>query len=121
MMGVAAVLLPLAALIPSVGSREATISVAMVAAFGHAIWLPNLTSLAIDAIPPRLLATSFGLIAGGSSLGGIAMNMLVAATVQRQSYAPCFLAAAALHPLAIALLATGLGRGPSGEAEARPH
>jgi len=121
MMGVAAVLVPLAALIPSVGSREATISVAMVAAFGHAIWLTNLTSLAIDAIPPRLLATSFGLIAGGSGLGGIAMNMLVAATVQRQSYAPCFLAAAALHPLAIALLATGLGRGPSGEAEARPH
>lgn len=110
MMAVAAMLVPLAALIPSVGSREATIAVAMVAAFGHAIWLTNLTSLAIDAIPPRLLATSFGVIAGGSGLGGIVMNMLVAATVQRHSYAPCFLAAAALHPLAIALLAAGLGR-----------
>ena len=110
MMAVAAALVPLAALIPSVSSREATIAVAMVAAFGHAIWLTNLTSLAIDAIPPRLLATSFGVVAGGSGLGGIAMNMLVADTVQRHSYAPCFLAAAALHPLAIALLAVGLGR-----------
>jgi ABC-type branched-subunit amino acid transport system permease subunit len=62
---VAAVLVPIAALIPSVGSREAKIAVAMVAAFGHAIWLTTLTSLAIDAIPPRLLATSFGVIAGG--------------------------------------------------------
>jgi ACS family hexuronate transporter-like MFS transporter len=112
MMAVAAVFVPLAAFVPSVESRGATIAVAMVAAFGHAIWLTNLTSLAIDAIPPRLLATSFGVIAGGSGLGGILMNMLVADTVQRHSYAPCFLAAAALHPLAIALLLIGLRRKP---------
>ena len=112
MMAVAAMLVPLAAFVPSVESRGATIAVAMVAAFGHAIWLTNLTSLAIDAIPPRLLATSFGVIAGGSGLGGILMNMLVADTVQRHSYAPCFLAAAALHPLAIVLLLIGLRRKP---------
>jgi len=86
------------------------IAAGMVVALGHAIWLTNLTSLAIDAIPPRMLATSFGVIAGGSGLGGIAMNMLVAATVQRHSYAPCFQAAAVLHPLAIVLLLAGLAR-----------
>jgi MFS transporter, ACS family, hexuronate transporter len=110
MMAVAAVLVPVAAVIPAVESRGAVIAAGMVVALGHAIWLTNLTSLAIDAIPPRMLATSFGVIAGGSGLGGIAMNMLVAATVQQSSYAPCFHAAAVLHPLAIALLLVGLAR-----------
>lgn len=110
MMAVAAVLVPLAAAIPAVESRNAALAAGMVVALGHAIWLTNLTSLAIDAIPPRMLATSFGVIAGGSGLGGIAMNMLVAATVQRHSYAPCFQAAAVLHPLAIAILLVGLAR-----------
>jgi ACS family hexuronate transporter-like MFS transporter len=110
MMVVAAVLVPVAAVIPAVESRNAVLAAGMVVALGHAIWLTNLTSLAIDAIPPRMLATSFGVIAGGSGLGGIAMNLLVADTVQRHSYAPCFLAAAVLHPLAILLLLAGLAR-----------
>ena len=110
MMAFAALLVPVAAVIPAVESRTAVIAAGMVVALGHAIWLTNLTSLAIDAIPPRMLATSFGVIAGGSGLGGIAMNMLVAATVQRHSYAPCFQAAAVLHPLAIVLLLAGLAR-----------
>ncbi|MGI9178830.1 MAG: MFS transporter, partial [Pirellulales bacterium] len=107
MMVVAAAIVPLAAVIPTLATRDAAVAVAMAVACGHAIWLTNLTSLAIDAIPPRLLATSFGVIAAGSGLGGIAMNALVADTVHRQSYAPCFLAAAVLHPLAIALLLGG--------------
>jgi ACS family hexuronate transporter-like MFS transporter len=110
LMTAAAGIVPLAAVIPLVESRDAALTVAMVVALGHAIWLTNLTSLAIDAIPPRLLATSFGVIAAGSGLGGIAMNTLVADTVQRHSYAPCFLAAAVLHPLAIAVLLGGLAR-----------
>lgn len=110
MMVVAAMLVPVAAVIPSIESRGMVLAAAMIVALGHAIWLTNLTSLAIDAIPPRMLATSFGVIAGGSGLGGIVMNMLVADTVQRQSYAPCFLAAAVLHPLAILLLLTGILR-----------
>ncbi len=110
MMAIAAVIVPLAAVMPVVESRNTAMAVAMAVAFGHAIWLTNLTSLAIDAIPPRLLATSFGVIAAGSGLGGIVMNTLVADTVQRHSYAPCFLAAAMLHPLAIALLVGGLRR-----------
>jgi ACS family hexuronate transporter-like MFS transporter len=109
MMIVAAVLVPAAALIPAAESRTAVLAAGMVVALGHAIWLTNLTSLAIDAIPPRMLATSFGVIAAGSGLGGIAMNMLVADTVQRHSYGPCFGVAAVLHPLAILLVLAGLG------------
>lgn len=110
MMAVAAAIVPFAALIPAVESGQVALAAGMAVAFGHAIWLTNLTSLAIDAIPPRLLATSFGVIAGGSGLGGIAMNMLVADTVQQHSYAPCFLAAAVLHPVAILLLLGGVNR-----------
>lgn len=110
MMVVAAAIVPVAALIPSVESGKAALAVGMAVAFGHAIWLTNLTALAIDAIPPRMLATSFGVIAAGSGLGGVAMNILVADAVQRHSYAPCFLAAAVLHPVAIFLLLAGLNR-----------
>lgn len=108
MMGLAAVLVPVAAAIPALASREAALAAAMVVALGHAIWLTNLTSLVIDLVPPRMLATSFGVIAAGSGLGGIAMNTLVARTVTAYSYDPCFLAAAVLHPLAIALVVAGL-------------
>lgn len=104
MMAVAAALVPLAAVIPWVPSSSTAIAVAMIVALGHAIWLTNLTALAIDAIPPHLLPTGFGLIAAGSGLGGILMNMLVAGTIRQHSYTPCFLAAAVLHPVAILLL-----------------
>jgi ACS family hexuronate transporter-like MFS transporter len=110
MMVVAAAIVPISARLPSVESAKAALAIGMAMAFGHAIWLTNLTALAIDAIPPRMLATSFGVIAAGSGLGGVAMNILVADAVRRHSYAPCFLAAAVLHPLAILLLRAGLAR-----------
>lgn len=110
MMTAAAAIIPLAALIPWLSATTAVIAVAMLVALGHAVWLTNLTALAIDAIPPRLLATGFGLIAAGSGLGGILMNMLVASTIQQHSYTPCFLAAAVLHPLAILILSMARAR-----------
>ena len=113
LMAVAALLVPAAAVVPFVEGTPMVFAAVMVAAFGHALWLTNLTTLAIDLIPAGMLATSFGAIAAGSGLGGIVMNMLVAATIERQSYAACFLAAAVLHPLAIGLVAGGLWKAVS--------
>lgn len=113
LMAVAALLVPVAAVVPFVDGTSLVFAAVMVAAFGHALWLTNLSTLAIDLIPARMLATSFGAIAAGSGLGGIVMNMLVAATIERQSYAACFMVAAVLHPLAIGLVAGGLWKAVS--------
>ena len=108
LMLVAALLVPAAAAVPFMVGMSAVYATVMIAAFGHAVWLTNLSALAVDLIPPRMLATGFGVIAAGSGLGGIVMNTLVATTIDRYSYTPCFLVAAVLHPLAIAVVGAGL-------------
>jgi len=119
LMAVAALLVPAAALVPFLGDMPPVFAVVMVAACGHAIWLTNLSALAIDLLSPRMLATSFGVIAAGSGLGGIAMNSLVAMTIERHSYASCFFAAGILHPVAIVLVAGGLWAGINAAGPAR--
>lgn len=110
LMAVSAGLVPAAALVPAAGGPGGVFAVVMVAALGHALWLTNLSALAVDLVPGRILATSFGVIAAGSGLGGMAMNALVASTIERHSYAPCFQAAAVLHPLALGMVCVGLRR-----------
>jgi ACS family hexuronate transporter-like MFS transporter len=67
-------------------------------------WLINLSSLVVDLVPQRSLATTFGVIAAGSSLGGMVMNWAVGRLVTNYSYAPAFLVMACVHPLALLLV-----------------
>jgi MFS transporter, ACS family, hexuronate transporter len=66
--------------------------------------MSNLTALVVDIIPSRIMATTFGVISAGSSVGGILMNWVVSGTLESYSYTPCFFLMAVMHPLAIALL-----------------
>ncbi|HEY5792418.1 MAG TPA: hypothetical protein VIS74_03910, partial [Chthoniobacterales bacterium] len=92
---------PLVALSPSTGM---VLALASLIALAHAAWLGNISALVVDLIPPRIMATTFGVIAGGSALGGIAMNSLVSWMVKDFSYTPCFFVMALMHPIAIWLL-----------------
>ncbi len=76
----------------------------MVVVLAHTAWLSNITALVVDLVPERILGTSFGLIAAGSALGGIAMNALVSRITAGGSYDPCFLIFACAHPLALLLI-----------------
>ncbi|XHR28361.1 MAG: MFS transporter [Chthoniobacteraceae bacterium] len=99
-----ACLVPVSFFIPTVPSVAAVIALGMLIAFAHTCWLSNLTSLIVDIVPSRILGTAFGVIACGSTLGGIFMNQLVAWFVENRSYDGCFYLMTFLHPAALLLI-----------------
>lgn len=99
-----ACLVPASFFIPGVPGLGAAIALGMLIAFAHTCWLSNLTSLVVDIVPGRILGTAFGVIACGSTLGGIFMNQLVAWFVENRSYNGCFYVMAFLHPLALLII-----------------
>lgn len=92
---------PLVALAPGAGLA---IALAALIALAHASWLSNLSALIVDIIPKRIMATTFGVIAAGSAVGGMAMNEVVSWMVRDFSYTPCFFIMAFMHPIGIILL-----------------
>lgn len=100
----AAIAMPLSALVPGVDAVGAVLAIGMVVALAHMTWLINLSSLVVDLVPQRSLATTFGVIAAGSALGGMAMNSAVGKLVTHYSYAPAFFAMAVVHPIALLLV-----------------
>ncbi len=99
-----AVLVPLAASIPHLGSLWLVLAVGMIAVLAHLAWLINLSALVVDIVPKPSLGFTFGVVATGSSLGGLMMNRAVGALVTDHSYTPAFHFMLLLHPLAWLLL-----------------
>ncbi len=79
----------------------------MFAVFAHLAWLINLSSLVVDLVPRASLGFIFGLVAAGSSVGGLMMNRAVGALVTNASYDPALGFMLLLHPLAWMLLRFG--------------
>jgi ACS family hexuronate transporter-like MFS transporter len=105
----AAGLVPLSFFVPAMQTVDGVVFIGMIVTFAHTAWLTNLTSLVVDIVPGRILGTAFGVIACGSTLGGILMNQVVAWLIGHSSYNDCFLLMAFLHPLAL-LIIWGLRR-----------
>lgn len=99
MLGCAA-LVPLGAVIPHVDALWLVLAFGMVAVLAHLAWLINLSALVVDLVPRGSLAFAFGVIAAGSSLGGLMMNKAVGSLVTNTSYDPAFGFMLLLHPLA---------------------
>jgi len=99
LMGFAACLAPLGALIATQPSLALTYALGALVALAHMAFLVNLTTLAVDIFPPRQVGTIFGLIAAGSGVGGIISTGIVGHFAEGRDYAPLFLAMAALHPI----------------------
>lgn len=95
-----AVLVPLGAAIPHVDALWLVLAFGMVAVLAHLAWLINLSALVVDLVPRGSLAFAFGVIAAGSSLGGLLMNKAVGSLVTQTSYDPAFGFMLLLHPLA---------------------
>jgi ACS family hexuronate transporter-like MFS transporter len=139
MLGCACVM-PVSPFIAKAAGLDSTMMLAICAVFASLAWLINISALVVDVVPKHSLGTVFGVVAAGSTLGGIAMNMVVAAmvsgpsaksagfldqafkalfgplvgAVEGKGYEPWFLAMAFLHPLALLLLwAGGVHRRPS--------
>jgi ACS family hexuronate transporter-like MFS transporter len=125
-----ACLTPLSPLIASVSGLPLTMVITGVVVFASLSWLINISALIVDVAPKHSLGTIFSVVAAGSTLGGIIMNMIVAVMVSGpstkaagfldagfqkllgpllemvsgQGYGPWFLAMAFLHPLALIFL-----------------
>lgn len=99
-MQAAAMVAPLGALVALKPPLEIALLLGAVVSFCHLTWQVTLTALAVDVVPPRIVATVFGLIAAGSGLGGLLSTDGVGRLVSAYSYAPVFALMALLHPCA---------------------
>jgi len=85
---------PLAALVRDL---NLALAVALVVVLARMAWLINLSALVVDLVPHPNLATVFGIVAAGSTTGGIVMNNLVSHSVGAFGYRPAFISMARLH------------------------
>ena len=132
MLGCACVM-PLSPWIAQVSGLSLAMTLTVVSVFASLAWLINISSLVVDIVPKHSLGTVFSVVATGSTIGGIVMNMIVATMVsgpstrpagfldqavktvfgpvlellQGHGYAQWFLIMAFLHPLAWLILKLG--------------
>ncbi len=130
---VCACLMPLSALITLAPDVNGALVLAAVTVVASLAWLINISALVVDLVPHHSLGTVFSVVAAGSTLGGIMMNLFVATMVsgpaacgdgfldrasgavfgpllawaQGQGYAPWFVVMALLHPVAWLVLKIG--------------
>ena len=56
-------------------------TLAVCTVFASLAWLINISSLVVDVVPRHSLGTVFSVVATGSTIGGIIMNLIVATMV----------------------------------------
>lgn len=110
LMGVAACLAPLGALIATQPSIPFTYALGALVALAHMAFLVNLTTLAVDVFPQRQVATIFGFVAAGSGVGGILSTGIVGRFAEAADYGSLFLAMAALHPIGWLIARSSISR-----------
>jgi len=106
-----ALLLPLSPLVASAGSVTLALTVAVVTVAAALAWLINLSALVVDIVPKRSLGTVFGVVAAGSTVGGLIMNTLVASMVTSQAGTPAGFLDRGVHFLFGPILASVQGQG----------
>lgn len=76
-----ACIMPLSPIIANVTSINVSMAVSASVVLVSLAWLINLSSIIVDIVPSHSLGTVFSIVAAGSTLGGIMMNMIVAAMI----------------------------------------
>ena len=128
-----ACLMPLSPFIAHATGLNLAMTLTVCTVLASLAWLINISSLVVDVVPKHSLGTVFSVVATGSTIGGIIMNMIVATMVsgpstkpdgfldhaiksvfgpllemvQGHGYAQWFLIMAFLHPIAWLLLNFG--------------
>jgi MFS transporter, ACS family, hexuronate transporter len=78
---ICACVMPLAPLISKVTGLNLSLIISSAVVLASLAWLINLSSIVIDIVPNHSLGTVFSIVAAGSTIGGIIMNMIVKAMV----------------------------------------
>ena len=83
-----ACLMPLSPFIAQATGMNLTMTLTVCTVFASLAWLINISSLVVDVVPKHSLGTVFSVVATGSTIGGIIMNMIVATMVSGPSTKP---------------------------------
>jgi ACS family hexuronate transporter-like MFS transporter len=99
-----AAVMPAAILAPAVPTAWLAILAICFVTLGHAFWTSNLQAIPTDLFRSGEMGTATGFSGMGGAVGGILANYGTGWVVQHFSYAPIFLMAGLMHPLAIAIV-----------------
>lgn len=83
-----ACLMPLSPFIASVTGLNFSLVLTFCTVLASLAWLTNISSLIVDVVPKHSLGTVFSVVAAGSTVGGIIMNMIVASMVTKTTNNP---------------------------------
>lgn len=86
-----ACIMPLAPMISYVSNINLSLIFSCIIVLVSLAWLINISSLIVDIVPSHSLGTVFSIVAAGSTLGGIMMNMIVVSMVSNTTKAAGFL------------------------------
>ncbi|WP_310378841.1 MFS transporter [Flavobacterium sp.] len=106
-----ALLMPLSPFIASATGLNTSLTLTVFTVIAALAWLINISSLVVDIVPKHSLGTVFSVVAAGSTLGGIIMNMIVAAMVTGPSNKPAGFLDSAFHTLLDPILNLVQGQG----------
>jgi ACS family hexuronate transporter-like MFS transporter len=106
-----ALLMPLSPFIASATGLNASLALTVFTVIAALAWLINISSLIVDIVPKHSLGTVFSVVAAGSTLGGIVMNMIVAAMVTGPSNKPAGFLDTAFHIILDPVLNAVQGQG----------
>ena len=106
-----ALLMPLSPFIASATGLNASLTLTVFTVIAALAWLINISSLIVDIVPKHSLGTVFSVVAAGSTLGGIVMNMIVASMVTGPSDKPSGFLDAAFHVVLDPILNAVQGQG----------
>jgi len=99
-----ALCLPVAICAPFAPSAALAIAAICFITFGHGFWTANLQTLPADLFPGHEVGTVAGFSGMGGAVGGMVANLGTGYIVSKFSYAPIFIIAGVMHPLAIFLI-----------------
>lgn len=103
-MALGAACLPVAILAPFVPEAWMAIGATCFVTWGHAFWVSNLQALPTDLFRGREVATASGFTGMGGAIGGALAQLGTGYLVAHFSYAPVFVIAGFMHPLAVTLI-----------------
>jgi MFS transporter, ACS family, hexuronate transporter len=87
-MFICACIMPMSPLISMVTGLNLSLVISSLVVLASLAWLINLSSIVVDIVPSHSLGTVFSIVAAGSTIGGIIMNMIVKSMVSGPSTSP---------------------------------
>jgi ACS family hexuronate transporter-like MFS transporter len=104
LMGLSAAVSPALLLVTRAGSAEGAVALLSLLTMAHGVWIANFITHIGDSVGAADVGTTVGLTGMAGGFAAMGANLAIGMVVDRASFAPVFVAAAALYPLAWLIL-----------------